>query len=482
MIADLIFGWAKRTPDKTAVIIDGRSLSYRALAYQIAVARGYFAQSGYAGPGYAVLATTNPLEFWILSLALRSLGLTTVAIRNTEMLSELELQGIRCVVVGHGETWADLSSLCKARGLTLISVSLADAPPADHPPSELDQEFAPHILLTSGTTGRHKMLLSTPAIDAVSLRQKIDVTGMNQDTVLSVFNFGAWTGVGYKWAASPWMVGGTTLIEMREPHLALLHPRITHGITIPSVLNMILAAPANAYARNDSLQLIVGAAAMTRRQIEQAKARITSQLVSMMGSTEGGSIAYTPQETAEDARWHRLMPRRVIEVVSETGQPVPAGEVGWLRVSTKDGPAGYFGDEAATKHHFRDGYFYPGDLVIKRADGRIALQGRSTDVINVQGAKIYPGPIEDRLCEVLRVSGVCLFSKQNEDGEEELYVAIEAAKPIEAERLRDALQGELLAFPIAHIRYLKSMPRNPMGKVQRQTVRAEVTAGPQRPI
>ena len=139
MIADLIFNWAKRTPEKAAVIINERSLSYRALADQIAVARGFFLRKGYAGPGYAVLAADGLLNFWILSLALRSLGLITVVVRNTAMLSELELQDIRCVVAGSGAAWPDLASVCKTRDLTLISVSLEDESRADSVPYEPGQ-------------------------------------------------------------------------------------------------------------------------------------------------------------------------------------------------------------------------------------------------------------------------------------------------------------------------------------------------------
>ena len=169
----------------------------------------------------------------------------------------------------------------------------------------------------------------------------------------------------------------------------------------------------------------------------------------------------------------------MVELVSETGRPVPVGEVGRVRVSTKDGPTAYLGDEQATKIHFKDGYFYPGDLAIARSDGRIALQGRSTDVINIRGAKIFPGPIEERLCEALDVSGVCLFSMQNKNGEEELYVAIETIMPIGAERLRAALDGALKvkAFPHTHVFYLPTLPRNPMGKLLRQAVRDRITAG-----
>lgn len=477
MIAERIFDWAQRTPEKTAAICNERSWSYRLFAEQIAIARGYFLKRGYSGPGYAVLATYDRMDFWIFSLALRSLGLTTVAVGSATMLGELTLSDIRCVVTRRGEVWPDLSSLCKARGMTLLSVSLDAEPSPDTALPQTLQKPGGHILLTSGTTGRFKMLLSTPEIDTVFSRWRSQVTGVNQNSVLSVFSFEPWTAAGYRAAANPWMVGGTTLMEHgREPYRALLNRNLTHGIIVPALLEPILAAPANAYARNDNLKLAVTGGAMTRRQIEQTKTRVTSRLFALLGSTEVSSFAYTPLETEDDQRWHRLLPHRVVEIVSETDRPVPVGEIGRVRVSTKDGPTAYLGDEAASKIHFKDGYFYPGDLAVARPDGRIALQGRSTDVINVRGRKILPEPIESRLCETLEVSGVCLFSMQNTDGEEELYVAIETIIPIGAERLRTALDGVLKtkAYPRAHLFCVPSLPRNPMGKVMRQAVRDRV--------
>jgi non-ribosomal peptide synthetase component E (peptide arylation enzyme) len=99
MITQLIFDWAKQTPDRTAVIYNGRPLSYRSFAQFIAVARGYFARRGYVGPGYAVLAVTSIMHFWVFSLALRSLGLTTVAVQSAAAVGELGLPNVRCVTV-----------------------------------------------------------------------------------------------------------------------------------------------------------------------------------------------------------------------------------------------------------------------------------------------------------------------------------------------------------------------------------------------
>jgi acyl-coenzyme A synthetase/AMP-(fatty) acid ligase len=327
------------------------------------------------------------------------------------------------------------------------------------------------------------MVLNTPAIDAAHLSLKTKVVGMNQDTLLSVFHIPASTAVGYRWTAAPWTVGGTTLIDQgREPYRTLLTPGITDAVVVPALLVRLLAAPANAFPRNDAMQLTVGGGGLTRRQIDETKARITHRIFNTLGSTEAGNIAYTPLETEDDLRWHQLRPERVVEVVTDSDRPVSVGEIGRLRVSTKDGPSGYLCDEAATKAYFKDGYFYPGDLAVTRSDGRIALQGRSTDVINARGLKIMPEPIEDHLCELLGVSGVCLISMQNEGGEEELYVAVETSTPISIKRLRAALRNAANVFPRTHVHYFRSLPRNEMGKLSRQDVRAQLAAADRRPI
>jgi acyl-coenzyme A synthetase/AMP-(fatty) acid ligase len=476
MITEAILDWARKTPEKTAVIYNEQRWSYRTFAEHIARARGYFLKRGYAGPGYAVLAIRNRMDFWVLSLALRSLGLTTVAVGSPAVLADLDLPDIRCVIAGEGEAWPGLDRLCQARGLVLFSVSLQDESTPDTALTDSPHKPGGHILLTSGTTGHFKMLLSTPAIDANFLHWRTRVTGLNQNSVLCIFSFEPWTAAGYRSAANPWLVGGTTVMEHgREPYRALLNTSITHGTIVPALLAPILAAPANAYPRNDAMQLAVTGGAMTRRQIEQTKARITPRLFSWLGATEISAFACTPLETDEDQRWHRLLPHRVVEIVSEAGLPVPVGEVGHVRISTKDSHTGYLGDEATTKVHFKDGFFYPGDLAILRSDGRIALQGRSTDVINAQGKKIFPGAIESRLCESLGVSGACLVSMQNKSGEEELYVVIESKEPVTNDRLRAAFDV-FNAFPRTHVRYTKSLPRNPMGKVLRQAVRDRIAA------
>jgi acyl-CoA synthetase (AMP-forming)/AMP-acid ligase II len=50
MITEAIFEWARRTPEKTAVIYNDRRWSYRSFAEHVAIARAYFLKRGLSAP------------------------------------------------------------------------------------------------------------------------------------------------------------------------------------------------------------------------------------------------------------------------------------------------------------------------------------------------------------------------------------------------------------------------------------------------
>jgi len=471
MIAETIFEWAERAPAKTAVVYNGQALTYRTFAANINLARGYFSRRGCVGPGIAVLVIVNLLDFWVLSLALRTLGLTTIVVQDLAGFEALNLPQVRCVVASAGETMPGLEECCAARGYPLFQVSLAgeaglglnDIAPPDRPGG--------HILQTSGTTGSRKMVLMDPSFEAAFMRERRELLGVDETSVVDSFGFHAGTGVGYNSPVSTWLAGGAVVMAKGlERHTSLLYPGITHALLIPETLGSILAAPEGAFPHSEIMHLSVTSGAATQAQIDHARARITPHIFNRIGSTEVNSWGNTRLETEEDHRWHRIAPGRVVQVVDDLDRPVRPGEAGRVRVSTSDGPNGYLYDEEATRAFFKDGFFYPGDLAVLREDGRIALQGRVTDVINIKGHKVLPAPLEARLREALGVSDVCLFSMQDDHGEEQLHLMIEAPAPIDTSILVPVLRGELFGYPGAHVQFTARLPRNDTGKVVRREV------------
>ena len=472
VIAEFVFSGAERAPDKTALVHNSRTLSYLELARAIAAARRGFHDAGLGGEGVAIVAANSLLGFWVWSLALRDLGLTTVAARSIDHVAAgAGLAGVRAVVGGAGEAAPGLEAACERLGAPLIrgEVDAASSEPLEAPHRAVRP--GGHILQTSGTTGDYKSVLMDPSFEAAFLRRRCEDYDIGPDALVGADDFGPWTGAGYKTAACVWLAGAAVLIHQgRDRSRPFARPDLTHAMMIPVVLSQALEALPAAHRRNDALQLYVGGGPMSQALADAARERLTPRLYSTIAATETSAFTQTLIETPSDRRWHRPIPGRGLEVVDEDDRPVPAGVIGRVRVLA-DGPTAYLNDEPATRRFFRGGYFYPGDLAVIRADGRMALHGRTTDVINVMGVKLSPAPVEDALRERLGVSEVCLFSMQDAAGEERLHVALETRTPPPADQIAAAISQEIRGFADAQVHFVTGMPRNGMGKVMRARLR-----------
>lgn len=470
-VTDAIPRHAMTHPDKTALAFNGAPMTYGQFSGLIEQAAAAFAAQGLGGEGYAIVAITNLVDNWIACLALRRLGLTTMAARGVDDIPGFQLAGVQAVVAARAEAWPGLPEACVGAGMSLVWAAMgptaATAPAAATPGG--------HILQTSGTTGIYKKVLIETSFEPAMTRRRCEVYGIDAGSVIGVLDFGGWTGLGYKSPIAAWTVGATAVIHQAPPRWrALQYPGLTHCHAIPPMLADILAAPEGALVRQEQMKLIVGAGPLTQALADAARARITPHLYVNVGSTEVSTFAYTAIETSEDRRWHRLLSDVAVETVDENDRPTARGQVGRVRISTLEAPDRYLGDPAATAAFFKDGWFYSGDLAVIRQDGRMALHGRVTDVLNIEGAKIAPGPMEDALREALGVREVVLFSLQNEAAEEAIHVAIETDAPIPSDRLAPVLRQTIRGFPAAHVHFVTAMPRNPMGKVVRIALQAKL--------
>ena len=157
-----------------------------------------------------------------------------------------------------------------------------------------------------------------------------------------------------------------------------------------------------------------------------------------------------------------------------------AGPEGDLRIRTTELDwQSYLDDEEATSKVFRDGFLYPGDRAVRRADGRIRIVGRIADVLNFQGDKIAAGPLEQWIRQSLGVDEVCVFSGLNAAGQNELVIAIETDSEPAKEKL-NSISGEFGEFDKVRFSVLREFPRTEAGtrKVRRAALRRLVFSEP----
>jgi acetyl-CoA synthetase len=174
----------------------------------------------------------------------------------------------------------------------------------------------------------------------------------------------------------------------------------------------------------------------------------------------------------------RAYPGHRVELRSESGQEVGAGEVGEVVVRSPDPTIllGYWNRTEATAAKFRDGWLRTGDLARIDDEGYFWFEARADDVIKSAGYRIGPGEIEDCLLRHPDVSQVAVVGAPDERMGE-VGVAFVVARPGQTPD-----PDEVIAWAREHManykvpRYIETvaaLPTNPSGKVMKFQLRGK---------
>jgi acyl-coenzyme A synthetase/AMP-(fatty) acid ligase len=485
MIVNHIYRWAREQPLKTALINNHRRVDYASLARAIEATRVFLAGDALPASTVAVFVSPNIFDAWMFVMAARAVGLTTIVVETPAQAEALNLRNVSCLVAPQRQQVnLQTGDLAGVRRL-VIPEDIYAGVNAGEPPRPLPEgPFGGHILYTSGTTGAYKKLLVDGAAEDQRNAERARISGIAGDSLFHAQFFGLWTGIGFKTPSAVWRAGGGVVIDQTADRNAsfLAYP-ITFAQTTPATLREILDARDPAAGPVEGLRLRCGGGFVPESLARAAVARISRNFLVGFSSTEmANSLMQSPFETTEDLVWLTPVGQDRVQVVDEDGVECPAGVEGQLRARLGEGDStGYLDDAAASAQFFRDGFFYPGDLAVRRADGRIRVLGRTTDVINVNGSKHAVGPIEERLQRSLGVEEVCLFTGMSESGVEELVVAIQSKRDLGEAEVMQALGASHL-FEHIRVEVFRKFPRTTAGlaKTQRSELKRLVFDRPAR--
>jgi acyl-CoA synthetase (AMP-forming)/AMP-acid ligase II len=96
-----------------------------------------------------------------------------------------------------------------------------------------------------------------------------------------------------------------------------------------------------------------------------------------------------------------------------THQELAPGEIGELTISGWHVMKGYWKNPAETRKQTVDGWLHMGDLASREENGYIKIYGRTKDLINRGGYKIYPYELECLLIEHPKIEQVCVVATPN---------------------------------------------------------------------
>jgi malonyl-CoA/methylmalonyl-CoA synthetase len=159
----------------------------------------------------------------------------------------------------------------------------------------------------------------------------------------------------------------------------------------------------------------------------------------------------------------------------ENGRVLPQGEVGVLEVRGPNVFAGYWRMPEKTKTEFRpDGFFITGDVSKIDARGYIHIVGRAKDLVITGGYNVYPKEVESEIDAIQGVFESAVIGCPHPDFGEGVTAVVVREKDAELseEDIASALEGRLAKFKQPkRVFFVDELPRNAMGKVQKNVLR-----------
>jgi malonyl-CoA/methylmalonyl-CoA synthetase len=171
------------------------------------------------------------------------------------------------------------------------------------------------------------------------------------------------------------------------------------------------------------------------------------------------------------------LPGVQLRVVAEDGRAVSSGEIGGIQVKGPGIFQGYWNMPEKTAEEFTtDGFFKTGDVGRVDAQGYVTIVGRSKDLIISGGYNVYPAEIEGYINALPGVAESAVVGVPDADfGEVGVAVVIaKSGATINTTGLLAQLKSMLANFKVPKRCFVvKELPRNAMGKIQKNLLRTE---------
>ncbi|MET7476589.1 AMP-binding protein [Streptomyces sp. NPDC005648] len=432
-IGDLLHDVASGAASEAVALVDGdRRLTYRQLAARADALALRLAALGLRPDDRIVVQLPNTAEFVILTYACLRLGVIpvmalpghrrhevghlvehseAVAVAVPDLLKGHDHQAMafeiaeRSPTVRHvlvlgdkvADNAVDLRELCEAPGTPADRAAMD----AHRPESRSIAVF----LLSGGTTGLPKLIARTHDDYVYNARRSAEVCGFGADTV-----YFAALPLGHNFPlACPGLLGtllngGRVVLGSPNPDkaFALIESEgVTATAVVPAIAQRWLDHRADhPEAGLDSLRVLqVGGSRLADHIARRVRPELGCTLQQVFGMAEG-LLNYTrlddPEEVICTTQGRPMCDDDELLVVDELGDPVPDGTPGVLLTRGPYTPRGYYRAEEQNARAFTaDGWYRTGDIVRRRPDGNLVVEGRDKDMIIRGGENISAEEIEN---------------------------------------------------------------------------------------
>jgi malonyl-CoA/methylmalonyl-CoA synthetase len=497
-VNDNIYGLFKsRFPqDRSAIFIeteDGRSYSYRTLEQESARLAGFLTRSGVRkGDRVAVQVDKSP-EALFLYLACLQAGFIYLPLNTAYKESELayffeDAEPSVVICRPQDKTLMDrlaarrgnpqVHTLDRSAGGSLMEEARGVEP--EFPVADCTRDDVAVILYTSGTTGRPKGAMLTHGNLGSNGLALHEAWGWQENDVLlhalPLFHIH-----GLFVACHCVLLNGSRMIFLDRfdvRSVLRLLPSATVFMGVPTFYTRLLARSEFTRETCRNMRLFTcGSAPLLEQTFHEFKHRTGHTILERYGMTETGMNTSNPLDGPRLAGTVGLpLPGVSIRIVDDADKDVPDGDVGYLLVKGDNVFPGYWRMPEKTAEEFTPaGYFRTGDMARRDANGYISIVGRAKDLVITGGYNVYPKELESYIDELDGVVESAVIGLPHPDfGEAVTAVVVRKTEreDVTEETIIRALKERVANYKVPkNVFFVESLPRNTMGKVQKNLLR-----------
>jgi acyl-CoA synthetase (AMP-forming)/AMP-acid ligase II len=502
LIGDILTQSAERLPEKPAIILDDQQVSYQELNEAAnRLANALIDQGLTTGNNLAILSANQfdyPAIYFGAAKSGGVLAHLSARFNAHELMHVINKTDIGLVFVHVDLLDAILGVRCDTPDLERIVVFGGDALSGDglislqefigtasteEPEVKIEETDAFAITYTGGTTGFPKGVVVNHASRIVgSVRAEREFELKSEDInccstpLFHIAGLFVWFQTSIKMGCTCIMLPAWNpdkFIDLVE------NDGVTGAFLVPTQINSVISHPEFTSERLKNWRYCShGGAPTSVAQLERMLEKLPNVIwEEQYGQSESGNLTVRPKEftLSKAASVGRAFSDVDLAVIDRDEKQLDAGEPGEVVTKGVQTMMKYYQDPRQTEDAYTaDGWLKTGDIGYIDEDGFLFLVDRSKDMIISGGENIYPTEIENALYTHPAVNECAVFGIPDDHWGElpAAHVVLEAGQTATEEELIDFCAIEIARHKRPRlIKFVESMPKTAVGKIQKNVIR-----------